>query len=235
MLCWAGLGRIHVLILFPWWDIISTVLISCYVGHFSLESKLEWKCWLQVRHLPTPPPPPQPPGWYKVSFTSIIAKFYWLVVKNTNFPKNCAVTVGWLETFGWRYARQAKLLEIDIVRLTWKLSCLSQCSAGWYSNMLPRSFIFWRNVIVDMIDISKDLTQPSLANNLHLYWKSKQLLLSQDRPGRAALIVDKNLVKEFHWITLIWCDTRKTFQKIQIDSAVLFWDSFSNHGNLALV
>ena len=86
-----------------------------------------------------------------------------------------------------------------------------------------------------MIDISKDLTQPSLANNLHLYWKSKQLLLSQDRPGRAALIVDKNLVKEFHWITLIWCDTRKTFQKIQIDSAVLFWDSFSNHGNLALV
>ena len=129
VLCWAGLGRIHVLILFPWREIISTVLISCYVGHFSLESKLEWKCWLQVRHLPTPPPPPQPPGWYKVSFTSIIAKFYWLVVKNTNFPKNCAVTVGWLETFGWRYARQAKLLEIDIVRLTWKLSCLSQCSA----------------------------------------------------------------------------------------------------------
>ena len=84
----------------------------------------------------------------------------------------------------------------------------AQCSAvwwggGWYFNMLPRSFIFWRNVIVDMIDISKDLTQASLAYNLHLYWKSKQLLLSPAWPGRAALIVDKNLVKEFHWITLL--------------------------------
>ena len=48
-----------------------------------------------------------------------------------------------------------------------------------------------------MIDISKDLTQPSLANNLHLYWKSKQLPFSPAQSGlfEDYLIVDKILLK----------------------------------------